>query len=87
MDYSNTNPVEVVENLSWHDKSPLAYRIFLKRHLNITIFVKKIIRTMIHSEHETYAAPEMELLELLMEQAIATSGDIDDYGNEDFNWD
>lgn len=42
---------------------------------------------MIHSEHETYAAPEMELLELLMEQVIATSGDIDDYGNEDFNWD
>ena len=42
---------------------------------------------MIHSENETYAAPEMELLELLMEQAIATSGDIDDYGNEDFNWD
>lgn len=42
---------------------------------------------MIHSENETYAAPEMELLELLMEQVIATSGDIDDYGNEDFNWD
>ena len=63
MDYSNTNPVEVVENLSWHDKSPLAFRIFLKRHLNITTFVKKKIRTMIHSEHETYAAPEMELLE------------------------
>lgn len=33
-----------------------------------------------------YAAPEMELLELLVEQVIARSGDIDDYDTEDFDW-
>ena len=41
---------------------------------------------MIHSKLD-YETPEMELLELLLEQVFATSGDIDDYGNEDFNWD
>ena len=37
--------------------------------------------------HTDYEAPGMELLELLLEQVVATSGDIDDYGNDDFNWD
>ena len=35
---------------------------------------------------EEYTPPEVEILQIDLEQVIAVSGDIDDYGNEDYGW-
>lgn len=35
---------------------------------------------------QEYMSPDVELLEIDYDQVIALSGDIDDYINEDYNW-